>query len=79
MLGCSSLSIRTTDEQTLFARTMDFTIEPDSKVVIVPRKYGIRLLEEKNEALLAIPMHLLAWGARTLLRPLYTMALMKKV
>lgn len=36
MLGCSSLSIRTTDEQTLFARTMDFTIESDSKVVIVP-------------------------------------------
>ncbi len=48
MLGCSSLSIRTTDDKSLFARTMDFTMEPDSKVIIVPRNYGIRLLEKEN-------------------------------
>lgn len=48
MLGCSSLAIHTTDQKNLFARTMDFTMEPDSKVIIVPRNYGIRLLEKED-------------------------------
>lgn len=69
MLGCSSLSIRTTDEQTLFARTMDFTIEPDSKVVIVPRKYGIRLLEEKNEVIISNPYAFIGMGSTDLASP----------
>lgn len=51
MLGCSSLSIHTTDEKSLFARTMDFTMEPDSKVIIVPRNYGIGLLEKDNKVI----------------------------
>lgn len=51
MLGCSSLSISTADENRLFARTMDFTMEPDSKVIIVPRNYGIQLLESNEEVI----------------------------
>lgn len=69
MFGCSSLSINTTDKKTLFARTMDFTMEPDSKVVIVPRKYGIRLLEEKNEVTISNPYAFIGMGSTDLASP----------
>ncbi|MFJ7405038.1 MULTISPECIES: linear amide C-N hydrolase [unclassified Lysinibacillus] len=69
MFGCSSLSIHTTDKKTLFARTMDFTMEPDSKVVIVPRKYGIRLLEEKNEVTISNPYAFIGMGSTDLASP----------
>ena len=69
MLGCSSLSIHTKDDKTLFARTMDFTIEPDSKVLIVPRKYGLQLLEEDNEVIISNPYAFIGMGSMDLSSP----------
>jgi len=40
LYACTALRVKTTNGSTVYARTMEFDVELDSKVIVIPRAVG---------------------------------------